>query len=80
LPAILINGHEWVFAATQQDDPLGYPLPLDRQEMILVCTRFVRVIQELAVWSKDSYWPWYKENVLGMPVVNTVGGVMEKEP
>jgi len=83
LQVILVHGHEWVFAATirEANETILWvaTTPFGSTGDVLGVYKIVRVVQELAVWSRDTYWHWYKGNVLGMPVADAVGGAMEKK-
>lgn len=73
LPAVMIRGHHWAFAATSRKDKktifwAGHVF--GSTENPIGVYKIVRVIQELATWSRDEYWPWYKENVLDSAVGN----------
>lgn len=77
LPAIMVSGHDWTFAATTRegDKTILWIGPIFGDTQSAIGTyKVVRVIQELAVWSRDTYWPWFKENILRMPVTNISEG------
>ncbi len=67
LPALVVNGHEWSFAATTRDQQRTI-LWLDRSfgstTSALGVYKIVWGLQRLARWAEDTYWPWFKANIL----------------
>lgn len=80
LPGIIIQGHDWIFvAATRgQGGATSEPqLQGERFEVLIWSKIFigstdtlqgiyqiVAVLQRLAAWSLDTYWPWFQQNIL----------------
>ncbi|KAI1427760.1 hypothetical protein F5Y12DRAFT_711682 [Xylaria sp. FL1777] len=67
LPALLIQGSHWYFAATSRHE--GQTL-LWAQQLIgtsdtaLGILQIIRALRHLTHWSTSVYWPWYEMNVL----------------
>lgn len=69
LPAIIVRGHEWSFAATTREGQKTV-LWLERNfgstTSALGVYSIVWGLQRLAAWAEDVYWPWFKQNALGI--------------
>ncbi|KAK1761711.1 hypothetical protein QBC33DRAFT_553411 [Phialemonium atrogriseum] len=69
LPAIIVRGHEWSFAATTREGQKTV-LWLERNfgstTNALGVYSIVWGLQRLAAWAEHVYWPWFKQNALGM--------------
>lgn len=69
LPGIVVNGHSWNFVATTRE---GRKTILWQERCFgdtsnpLGVYKAVAGVQRLARWARDIYWPWYRENVLGI--------------
>lgn len=59
LPAIIIQGHEWHFAATTRSGNttvLWVKQPLGATDSILGIFQIVCALRHLAAWIRMSYW------------------------
>ncbi|KAK1977120.1 hypothetical protein LZ30DRAFT_732602 [Colletotrichum cereale] len=79
LPAIFVRGHEWSFAATMREGSktvLWREVPIGTTRNVLGIYRIVYAIQLLAEYSRDHFWPWYLDAILGISTTghaNTTG-------
>ncbi|RKU45468.1 hypothetical protein DL546_007918 [Coniochaeta pulveracea] len=67
LPAIIIQGHEWSLAATTRvgtKKVLWYDCPFGHTRDVLGIYKIVYGVQKLVTYSKDVFWPWYKDAIL----------------
>lgn len=70
LPGIVVNGHIWSFVATTREDRktiLWQERCFGDSSNAPGVYKIIAGIQRLARWSRDIYWPWYRESVLGIP-------------
>lgn len=74
LPAIIVQGHDWMFIAATRGDELDKGM--DRETIIWskvllgstdgfqgIC-QIVTVLQRLAGWSAETYWHWFQDKIL----------------
>ncbi|KAF4986695.1 hypothetical protein FDECE_15821 [Fusarium decemcellulare] len=69
LPAVIVNGHEWSFAATTKEGQktiLWLEKGFGSTSSSLGVFKVVWGLQRLAKWVREVYWPWYKTNALGL--------------
>ncbi|KAL2802427.1 hypothetical protein BJX63DRAFT_437878 [Aspergillus granulosus] len=69
LPAIIVHGHYWSFAATtrqQQTTVLWLEKCFGSTSSLLGVYRTVWGLQRLAKWVAEVYWPWFRKNALGV--------------
>ncbi|KAI1654250.1 hypothetical protein F4813DRAFT_382840 [Daldinia decipiens] len=67
LPALIIQGHEWHFAASTRfnnETILWIQQPIGATESILGIFQIVRALRHIAAWIRGTYWPWYRRAVL----------------
>ncbi|KAI1358571.1 hypothetical protein F5Y08DRAFT_111441 [Xylaria arbuscula] len=67
LPALIIQGHDWYFAATTRSDDntvLWIKQPVGSTESVLGIFQVIRGLRHIASWTRETYWPWYKQSVL----------------
>ncbi|KAI1309691.1 hypothetical protein F5Y03DRAFT_392982 [Xylaria venustula] len=68
LPALVIQGSQWSFAATtKQDDQtlLWSQQSIGTSDTALGMFQIIRTVRYLAEWSATVYWPWYQLEILG---------------
>ena len=67
LPAIVVQGHDWSFAATTREER-NTVLWLERgfgsTSSHLGVYKTIWGLQRLAQWASNVYWPWFKKNAL----------------
>ncbi|KAI1411642.1 hypothetical protein F5Y13DRAFT_165459 [Hypoxylon sp. FL1857] len=69
LPALIIQGHEWHFAATTRYNDqtvLWIKQPIGATESILGIFQIICALRHIASWIREVYWPWYKRVILHM--------------
>ena len=69
LPAVIVNGDEWSFAATtkeEQNTVLWLEKKFGSTSSHHGVYKAVWGLQRLAKWSSEIYWPWYRKNALGV--------------
>ena len=69
LPAVVINGHDWSLAASTRrgiDTTLRLGAPFGSTSSPLGVFKAVWGLQRLKRWVEDVFWPWYRENALGV--------------
>ncbi|KUI73339.1 hypothetical protein VM1G_08905 [Cytospora mali] len=70
LPAIIVAGHDWSFAATtlKPDDTqvLWAEYPFGHTRDAAGVYKVVCGLQIFKRWAKNDYWPWYRRCVLGL--------------
>jgi hypothetical protein len=69
LPAIIVQGHQWSFAATTQEGSntiLWIEQSFGTTTSVGGIYSVVWGIQRIARWAEDVYWPWFKKNALGL--------------
>ncbi|KAF4886524.1 hypothetical protein CGCF415_v015119 [Colletotrichum fructicola] len=69
LPAVLVRGHDWYFAATMREGHkkiLWREVSMGSTRNVLGIYRIIYAIQLLAEYSRDHFWPWYLRAVLGI--------------
>ncbi|KAK2036233.1 hypothetical protein LZ31DRAFT_536602 [Colletotrichum somersetense] len=72
LPAIFVRGHHWFFAATTRQGrstTLWREVDLGTTRTALGVYSIIYAIQLLAQDTRDHFWPWFLDNVLGIPSV-----------
>ncbi|KAI0147244.1 hypothetical protein GGR57DRAFT_263951 [Xylariaceae sp. FL1272] len=68
LPALIIQGHEWSFAATTKSGPqtvLWVKQPIGATDTVLGIFQIICALRHIASWARDTYWPWYRDEILG---------------
>ncbi|RSL87266.1 hypothetical protein CDV31_016278 [Fusarium ambrosium] len=74
LPAIIVQGHDWFFVAATQgrvlkggnrETVIWSKAPIGGTEGLEGICQLVAVLQYLAKWSVETYWPWFCQAVLG---------------
>jgi hypothetical protein len=77
LPAIIVQGHDWMFlAATRgqvladggRETVLWTKVPFGSTYGIQGICQIIMVLQRLSLWSTDAFWPWFSDAILGMAV------------
>ncbi|KAM6506443.1 hypothetical protein FSOLCH5_013424 [Fusarium solani] len=69
LPAVLVHGHDWSFAATTREGRktvLWLQHPFGSSSDVVGVYKTVWCLQRLAQWAAEVYWPWFRENCLGV--------------
>lgn len=69
LPAILVQGHDWSFAATTregQNTVLWLEKGFGSTSSSLGVYKTVWGLQRLARWASEVYWPWFRKNALNV--------------
>ncbi|EHA58138.1 hypothetical protein MGG_16483 [Pyricularia oryzae 70-15] len=72
LPALIIVGHNWKFAATTREDcdggrtVLWTEFTIGSTSNLLGIYRIIWCVRRLARYVKERYWPWYAEHVRGL--------------
>lgn len=72
LPAVIVNGHDWSFAATTKEGQktiLWLEKSFGSTNSSLGVFKAIWGLQRLAKWAREVYWPWYKKNALGIATV-----------
>ncbi|KAH0423286.1 Methyltransferase type 11 [Colletotrichum camelliae] len=67
LPAIFVHGHDWSFAATTQEGRkaiLWSKMPIGSTTQLQGVYAIATALEYLGRWSTETYWPWYKKNIL----------------
>ncbi|KAI1284286.1 hypothetical protein F5Y07DRAFT_21 [Xylaria sp. FL0933] len=76
LPALIIQGHDWYFAASTRfnnETILWIKQPIGATESILGIFQIIHALRHIAAWIRTTYWPWYKRAVLHLPVGKVSG-------
>ncbi|KAI0160788.1 hypothetical protein GGR57DRAFT_392186 [Xylariaceae sp. FL1272] len=63
LPALIIQGHEWSFAATTRsgnETILWVKQPIGSTDTALGIFQVIHALRYIAEWVRRAYWPWYK--------------------
>lgn len=66
LPGIIVQGHAWALVAATQgallrnrgETVIWTEIPIGSTEGLQGICQIITVLQRLAVWSADTYWPW----------------------
>ena len=69
LPAVLVNGNEWIFAASTREGNktiLWLERGFGSTTSALGTYSIVWGLQRLSRWAETVYWPWFRRNVLGL--------------
>ncbi|KAF5021015.1 hypothetical protein F66182_6946 [Fusarium sp. NRRL 66182] len=69
LPAIIVQGHQWSFAATTRTgkkNKLWLSYEFGDTSDVLGVYKTVWGVQRLCQWTEQVYWPWYRANALGL--------------
>lgn len=69
LPAIVVHGHEWSFAATTREGSrtiLWLEQSFGSTTSAVGVYKIVWGLQRIARWAEGNFWPWYKKNALGI--------------
>lgn len=75
LPAIIVQGHTWILVAATQgrllpnggrETVIWTQIPIGSTEGLQGICQIITVLQRLAVWSTDTYWPWFANAVLNI--------------
>ncbi|KAI3318738.1 hypothetical protein HD806DRAFT_525943 [Xylariaceae sp. AK1471] len=77
LPALIIQGHEWAFAATTKSGRhtvLWVKQAIGATDTVLGVFQIIHALRYIATWIRGTYWPWYKHIILQMPEDEGVGG------
>ncbi|KAJ9132100.1 hypothetical protein NKR23_g11418 [Pleurostoma richardsiae] len=70
LPAIIIQGHDWNFAATTREGNktvLWLKQTIGSTNSVLGIYQIVTALQSFRRWTQKTYWPWFRATVLGLP-------------
>ncbi|KAI1151233.1 hypothetical protein F4825DRAFT_462784 [Nemania diffusa] len=70
LPALIIEGHEWSFAATtkvSKHTVLWLKQTIGSTHTALGMFQIIHALRYIATWIRDTYWPWYKKAILEGP-------------
>ncbi|KAF4986316.1 hypothetical protein FDECE_16016 [Fusarium decemcellulare] len=69
LPAVVVQGHEWSFAATTREGHktvLWLEHPFGSTSDVVGVYKTVWCLQRLSRWASEVYWPWFRANGLGI--------------
>ncbi|KAL2814504.1 hypothetical protein BJX63DRAFT_392536 [Aspergillus granulosus] len=69
LPAIIVEGHDWSFAATTREDQktvLWLEQRFGSTNDVVGVYKTIWGLQRLAKWASEVYWPWFRKNALGV--------------
>ncbi|KAI1115530.1 hypothetical protein F5Y14DRAFT_410228 [Nemania sp. NC0429] len=69
LPALLIQGPQWYFAATTREGDqtlLWTERSIGSTDTALGIFQIIRTLRYMAEWSATIYWPWYEREILGL--------------
>ncbi|EQL03363.1 Methyltransferase type 11 [Ophiocordyceps sinensis CO18] len=75
LPAIIVQGHKWSFAATTLEGTktvLWSMMDVGSTDSLAGVYAIATTLEYLKRWSVDTFWEWYKRNVL-LPIQNPGG-------
>ncbi|KAF4980201.1 hypothetical protein FZEAL_3737 [Fusarium zealandicum] len=73
LPAVIVQGHDWSFVAATEGKVLEggerqtvvwSKIPIGSTEGVEGICKIIAVLQYLASWSAETYWPWFRQAVL----------------
>ncbi|SPO01537.1 uncharacterized protein DNG_04210 [Cephalotrichum gorgonifer] len=67
LPGVVVEGHEWSFMASTREGTktvLWTKQYIGSTNSILGIYQVATVLQILAKWSLDVFWPWYRRTIL----------------
>ncbi|RWA05846.1 hypothetical protein EKO27_g9249, partial [Xylaria grammica] len=70
LPALIIQGHDWYFAATTRAGGktiLWIRQPIGTTDSVLGIFQIICALRHVAGWIRETYWPWYRRAVLRLP-------------
>ncbi|KAI0412937.1 hypothetical protein F5X98DRAFT_366952 [Xylaria grammica] len=70
LPALIIQGHDWYFAATTRSGGktiLWIRQPIGTTDSVLGIFQIICALRHVAGWICGTYWPWYRRAVLRLP-------------
>ncbi|KAI0869346.1 hypothetical protein GGS24DRAFT_512146 [Hypoxylon argillaceum] len=79
LPALIIQGHDWYFAASTRfnnETILWIKQPIGATESILGIFQIIHALRHIAAWIRTTYWPWYKRTVLRLPLAKVSGNTV----
>ncbi|GAP87518.1 putative methyltransferase type 11 [Rosellinia necatrix] len=78
LPALIIQGHEWSFAATTRSGRhtiLWVGQAIGSTNSVLGVFQIIHALQYIAAWIRDTYWHWYRRAILQIPESELAGGM-----
>ncbi|KAI1419799.1 hypothetical protein F5Y12DRAFT_788752 [Xylaria sp. FL1777] len=67
LPALIIQGHEWSFAATTRSGKqtvLWLKQDIGKTDSVLGVFQVIHALQYIVGWIRKTYWPWYQQTIL----------------
>ncbi|KAI1183373.1 hypothetical protein F5B17DRAFT_443490 [Nemania serpens] len=70
LPAVIIQGHEWSFAATTKSGRhtiLWVKQAIGATNIVLGMFQIIHALRHIAARIRDTYWPWYRCAILQIP-------------
>ncbi|KAI0904056.1 hypothetical protein F4823DRAFT_616386 [Ustulina deusta] len=76
LPALIIQGHEWSFAATTKSGRhtvLWVKQAIGGTDTVLGVFQIIHALRYIAAWIRETYWPWYRRVILQVPENEHVG-------
>ncbi|KAJ8123183.1 hypothetical protein O1611_g9655 [Lasiodiplodia mahajangana] len=74
LPALIIQGHEWSFAATTRSGKqtiLWLKQDIGKTDSVLGVFQIVHALRYIAGWIRETYWPWYQQTILRLSKKST---------
>ncbi|KAI1117666.1 hypothetical protein F5Y14DRAFT_320234 [Nemania sp. NC0429] len=77
LPALIIRGHEWFFAATTKSGRhtvLWVQKAIGATDSVLGVFQIIHALRYIAAWIREIYWPWYRRAILQVPGNEDMGG------
>ncbi|KAL2802612.1 hypothetical protein BJX63DRAFT_437719 [Aspergillus granulosus] len=72
LPAVIVEGHYWSFAATTRKGRktvLWLEQRFGSTSDVVGVYKTIWGLQRLAKWAREVYWPWFRKNALGVSEV-----------
>ncbi|KAI1179467.1 hypothetical protein F4777DRAFT_532663 [Nemania sp. FL0916] len=69
LPALIIQGHDWSFAATTRSGKqtiLWLKQDIGKTDSVLGIFQIVHGLRYIARWIRETYWPWYRQIISGV--------------
>lgn len=67
LPGVIVQGHKWMLVLSTRER-LKTVLWVEQQfgstHRILETYQVIAGLRELAAWGRDTYLPWFRENIL----------------
>lgn len=67
IPGILVDGHQWLLVISTYDNgmtTIWADLLFGTTQSLMTIYAVVAGVRELMAWGRDTYLPWFKENVL----------------